>query len=149
MKRWFLLAVLCMLLATGLVAAETPAPKALTVMVYMCGSSLETMGGSATADIGEMLQSDFDADQVNLVVMAGGSRRWDKGLRSGEAGVVDFFKKQGELKHRVVRARPDVNMGDPRTLAGFYEGERPAVSSAGIRADTLGSRKPQAGITAS
>ena len=121
MKRWFLLVVLCMLPATGLVAAETAAPKALTVMVYMCGSSLETMGGSATADIDEMLQSNFDADKVNLVVMAGGSRRWDKGLRSGESGVVEFFKKRGELKCRVVRARPDVNMGDPRTLADFMQ----------------------------
>ena len=149
MKRLFLLIALCMLLATDVAVAETPAPKALTVMVYMCGSNLETLSGSATADIGEMLGSDFDTDRVNLVVMAGGSRRWDKDLRSGEAGTVEFFRKRGELKHRVVRARPDVNMGDPRTLAGFYEGERPAVSSAGIRADTLGSRKPQAGIIAS
>ena len=71
MKRLSLLIVLCMLLATGFSMAESRAPKALTVMVYMCGSNLETLSGSATADIGEMLGSDFDTDRVNLVVMAG------------------------------------------------------------------------------
>ena len=98
---------------------ESPAPKALTVMVYMCGSDLETLSGSATSDIREMLQSNFDADHVNLVVMAGGSRRWDKDLRPGEAGVIEFFKKRGELKSRVVRPKSDVNMGDPETLKDF------------------------------
>ena len=119
MKRLFLLIALCMLLATGVAVAETPAPKALTVMVYMCGSNLETLSGSATADIGEMLGSDFDTDRVNLVVMAGGSRRWDKDLRSGEAGTVEFFRKRGALKKKLLRPESGVNMGDPQTLTDF------------------------------
>ena len=119
MKRLFLLIALCMLLATDVAVAETPAPKALTVMVYMCGSNLETLSGSATADIGEMLGSDFDTDRVNLVVMAGGSRRWDKDLRSGEAGTVEFFRKRGALKKKLLRPESGVNMGDPQTLTDF------------------------------
>lgn len=118
-KRFLLLGVFFFLLAAGFCRAEAPEPKALTVMVYMCGSNLETLDGSASADIGEMLQSNFDADRVNLAVMMGGSRRWDRDLKSGEAGVVEFFRKKGELKKRVVRPEADVNMGDPGTLSGF------------------------------
>ena len=122
-RRWAVIAVvaLFMSLRPDVALQESPAPKALTVMVYMCGSDLETLNGSATADIEEMLQSSFDADQVNLVVMAGGSRRWDRDLRSGEACVIEFFKKRGELKSRVVRPKPDVNMGDPETFTGFIQ----------------------------
>ena len=119
MKRLFFLCVLGMLLAMGFAAAESSAPKAMTVMVYMCGSNLETLSGSATADIGEMLASDFDVEQVNLVVMAGGSRRWDKDLRPGEAGTIEFFRKRGALKKKLVKPTSDVNMGDPETLTGF------------------------------
>ena len=119
MKRWLFFGVLGILLAMGFAVAEALEPKALTVMVYMCGSNLETLSGSATADIGEMLQSDFDADRVNLVVMAGGSRRWDRDLRPGEAGVIEFFRKRGALKKKLVRPESNVNMGDPQTLTGF------------------------------
>ena len=119
MKRLILLGILCMLIATSFSTAEVIASKTLTVMVYMCGSNLETLSGSATADINEMLQSNFDADRVNLVVMAGGSRRWDKDLRSGEAGTIEFFRKKGALKKKLLRPESDVNMGDPETLAGF------------------------------
>ena len=108
-----------MFLCPNAALQESPAPKAMTVMVYMCGSNLETLSGSATADIGEMLASDFDVEQVNLVVMAGGSRRWDKDLRPGEAGTIEFFRKRGALKKKLVKPTSDVNMGDPETLTGF------------------------------
>lgn len=68
-------------------ATETPAPdqeivplehekKAYTLMVYLCGSNLETDGGQASADIYEMLLSGFNSQEINVLVLTGGSQRW-------------------------------------------------------------------------
>ena len=46
-----------------------------TVMVYMCGSDLESRFGSASKDIAEMLASGFDTKYTHLLIMAGGSQR--------------------------------------------------------------------------
>ena len=45
----------------------------VTVMVYMCGSDLESDGGAATADLNEMLYADV-GDHVNIIVETAGPR---------------------------------------------------------------------------
>ena len=50
--------------------------KDITVMVYMCGSDLESEYGAATNDIIEMACSGFRTDKVQLLVMTGGSSKW-------------------------------------------------------------------------
>ena len=44
--------------------------ESTTVMVYMCGSNLESRKGAATKDIQEMLTSGFDAEQVHVMLLA-------------------------------------------------------------------------------
>ena len=120
MRRFWLMGLLLVLaLLPGAARAEASAPKALTVMVYMCGSNLETLNGSATADIGEMLASGMDADRVNLVVMAGGSKRWEKDVPPGEVATIEFFSRSGALKKRTVNHEAGVNMGERQTLSEF------------------------------
>ena len=46
-----------------------------TLMVYMCGSNLETDGGYASDDIEEMLESQL-ADEINLLIYTGGANSW-------------------------------------------------------------------------
>lgn len=46
-----------------------------TLMVYMCGSNLESDAGYASNDIEEMLKSQL-ADEVNLLVYTGGASKW-------------------------------------------------------------------------
>ncbi|MFI3177299.1 MAG: clostripain-related cysteine peptidase, partial [Eubacteriales bacterium] len=46
-----------------------------TIMVYMIGSDLETYGGSASDDIKEMMAADL-GDQVNVIIMTGGTDEW-------------------------------------------------------------------------
>ena len=57
-----LLLVLCLLSGTaaGAFASEAPG-KTITLMVYMCGSNLESGSGAATADLLEMAGSGCDA----------------------------------------------------------------------------------------
>ena len=50
--------------------------KTLTVMVYMCGSDLESDYGCATNDISEMVCSGFNTEKVQVLVMTGGSQLW-------------------------------------------------------------------------
>ncbi|SHI02488.1 hypothetical protein SAMN02745823_01981 [Sporobacter termitidis DSM 10068] len=53
-----------------------------TVMIYVCGSDLESGGGYATLDIREMLEADL-GDNVNVVLETGGSTSWSTGAISG------------------------------------------------------------------
>ena len=60
-----------------------------TVMVYLVGSNLESEFGSATADMVEMVNSGFDFQYKNLLVMAGGAKTWrgGAGISAGELGI--------------------------------------------------------------
>lgn len=49
--------------------------KTYTIMMYMCGSNLESDAGYASNDIEEILNSQL-ADEVNLLIYTGGSSRW-------------------------------------------------------------------------
>lgn len=56
----------------------------VTVMVYMCGSDLESDGGCATLDINEILAADLGKN-VNVVLETGGCTSWSTpGIKDGE-----------------------------------------------------------------
>lgn len=89
--------------------------KKLTVMVYLCGSNLESIYGSATADLMEMGASGFDSQEMNLLVMAGGSQKWQIGLDAEENAVLQI---EGG-RNRIVHHEPAMNMGERETLKRF------------------------------
>ncbi|MER2144004.1 MAG: peptidase C11 clostripain, partial [Eubacteriales bacterium] len=74
-RRW-----LCLLVALALCAFTVPARAAQakwTVLVYLCGSDLESRTGQASDDIREMLASGAGASgAVNVLAATGGSARW-------------------------------------------------------------------------
>lgn len=48
-----------------------------TVLVYLCGTDLESGGASsASYDIYQMLESKFDMSKVNVLILAGGTKEW-------------------------------------------------------------------------
>ena len=53
----------------------------ITVMVYMCGTDLESKSGMATADLNEMLHAEL-SDQVNVIVETGGTSAWKNSVIS-------------------------------------------------------------------
>ena len=54
---------------------DVASAKSATVMVYICGSDLESGYGAASADIEEMLEADL-GDNVNVVLETGGASEW-------------------------------------------------------------------------
>lgn len=54
---------------------DVASAKSATVMVYMCGSDLESGYGAASADIEEMLEADL-GNNVNMVLETGGASEW-------------------------------------------------------------------------
>ena len=49
--------------------------KTYTLMIYMCGSDLESDGGYASDDIDEMLEAQL-ANEVNVLIYTGGATSW-------------------------------------------------------------------------
>lgn len=93
------------------------ARKNWTVMVYMVGSNLESRFGNATKDLDEMAAAGVDYSQSNLVVYAGGSRRWQSDLPSDRNSLIDLARDAGE---RVVASTTGkADMGSAATLAEF------------------------------
>ncbi len=89
-----------------------------TLMVYMCGSNLESDGGYASSDLEEMLKSTI-ADEMNVLIYTGGAKRWfDFGI-SNKTNQIYTIKN-----HKLVLVKDNLgleNMGNPNTLAGFLK----------------------------
>ncbi|HWQ97738.1 MAG TPA: clostripain-related cysteine peptidase [Clostridia bacterium] len=103
---------------TGRNPRVTPAgdgTDTVTVMVYMCGSDLESDGGAATADINEMLYANA-SDQVNVVIQTGGASEWQNNVIDADTCQRWLVTSEGlELAGDAGQQ----NMTDPQTLAEF------------------------------
>ena len=103
--------------------AEEAVPRKLTLMVYICGSNLESQNGLASDDIKEMITSGVDDREVNILVMTGGSSDWRIHWGTGNNTILEI----GNQKLRAVwpsnREERDIalNMGDASTLAFFLQ----------------------------
>ena len=91
--------------------------KPLTLMIYMCGSDLEGRNGAATMDLMEMTDSGFDDTQVNVLVMAGGTKRWLNRFSTDETSIWEVHA-DGTI---LAKENPQLNMGDQQTLAQLLE----------------------------
>ena len=111
-------------LAAALAAASVPgniqafaeeAGASWTIMMYLCGSDLESGGGAATLNIGEALSADLGGN-VNVVMVTGGASAWQNEMV--DPNYISYFHIEGgEL---VCDAQNDlVSMGDPGTLSNF------------------------------
>ncbi len=85
--------------------------RKLTVMVYMCGSNLESLNGSASEDIQEMKDSGI-SNEISLLIMAGGSKSWSMGFDSSETIIYEISSRGS----RIVKTLDKKNMGSSRTL---------------------------------
>ncbi len=113
----FLAALLACFLLLPPAGAEEKPPRTLTLMIYMCGSNLESEYGSATADIREMVNSGFSPERLNLLVMMGGSDQW---VISPEiSGTVILEVQPGRA--RVVQRLNQMNMGSAETLTELLD----------------------------
>ena len=87
-----------------------------TVMIYMCGSNLESDGGYASSDLEEMLKSTL-ADEVNVLVYTGGAKRWyDFGISNKTNQIYQIKDHKLNLIKESVGLK---SMAEPNTLLEF------------------------------
>jgi len=88
----------------------------MTIMVYLCGTDLESRSKMATSDLQEMLDATV-GEKVNLIVYTGGCKRWQNNLVSSSTNQIWQVKDEG-----LVCLDEDVGkkpMTDPDTLSAF------------------------------
>ncbi|MBR2570824.1 MAG: hypothetical protein IKE30_01650 [Clostridia bacterium] len=115
MKRWtalLMLLPLLILFCAQAASAENGLP-ALTLMVYMTGSDLETKGGAASADLEEMRENLPAGGSVQIVVMASGAREWRNADAAADATSLYRLTKDGLIPEET---GPLVSMGSGDTL---------------------------------
>ena len=88
----------------------------VTIMIYMCGSDLETNYGMATSDLNEMLYAD-QADNVNIIVETGGARKWNNSVISNR--VNERYKIMSGRQIARLASLDDRTMSDPANLTDF------------------------------
>ncbi len=90
----------------------------VTIMIYMCGTDLESKSGMATRDLMEMTKATI-SDKVNVLVYTGGCARWQNQVMSSSYNQV-YQVQSGGLKCLVQNAGNPA-MTDPDTLASFIQ----------------------------
>jgi len=89
-----------------------------TIMVYMCGTDLESRNGMGTADLQEMLNAQF-GNNINLLVYTGGCKGWKNNAVSSSTNQI-WQVKNGKLAS-LRKDLGSVPMTDPSTLSGYIQ----------------------------
>ncbi len=89
----------------------------VTIMVYMCGTDLESRSAMGTSDLQEMLNADL-GDNVNLLVYTGGCSKWQNNVVSSTKNQI-YLLKDGRMK--LLEEYKAVSMTDPNTLTTFIK----------------------------
>ena len=88
----------------------------VTLMVYLCGTDLESRSGMGTSDLQEMLNADI-SDDVNLLVYTGGCSGWRNNVISSNTNQIWQVRDDGLVC--LEDNLGSVSMTDPDTLSGF------------------------------
>ncbi|MBR2764635.1 MAG: peptidase C11 [Blautia sp.] len=88
----------------------------VTIMVYMCGTDLESRSGMATRDLSEMAKAKL-SDNINLIIYTGGCSRWQNNIISSRVNEI-YQVKDGGLVRLSDNAGSSA-MTSPDTLTSF------------------------------
>lgn len=97
---------------------------------YLCGSDLESGGGFASGDLGELMEVQLP-ENVNVVIETGGSSEWQNDVIDASKLQRWVYNSEGLM---LVDEQPSASMGEAQTLADFlsfaktnYPAEKTAV----------------------
>ncbi|MBR6408457.1 MAG: peptidase C11 [Clostridia bacterium] len=90
----------------------------VTIMVYMCGTDLESKHKMATSDLSEMASASL-SDKVNIIVYTGGCKRWNNNFVSNS--VNQIYKVEGGGLRCLVSDDGNASMTKPATLTRFIK----------------------------
>ncbi len=88
----------------------------VTIMVYLCGTDLESKSGMGTADLQEMASATI-SDNVRLLVYTGGCKKWKNNTVSSRVNQI-YQVKGGGVK-LLEENMGQASMSDPTTLTTF------------------------------
>ena len=96
-----------------------------TVMLYLCGSDLESENEHASENLIEILERE-SSDKVNILVETGGAEKWHmQELAEDDTNAVDidpdslgYYRMDGDVM-KLEKTEPLASMGDPQTLFNF------------------------------
>jgi len=90
----------------------------VTIMLYMCGTDLESKYGMGSSDMGEIAAAKY-GDNVNIIVYTGGCKGWKTQGISNKVNQI-YQIKDGGLR-QLVADDGNKAMTSPDTLAGFIK----------------------------
>ena len=90
----------------------------VTILVYMCGTDLESQQGMATSDLKEMANATIGKN-INLIVYTGGCSRWRNSVISSRTNQI-YKISNGKLECLEDNAG-NASMVNPETLVSFIE----------------------------
>ena len=119
-KRTFcLLTVLAMvfLCLAGPMGTARAEEREVTILMYVCGSDLESESGEASTDIREMVSSGIGGSgAVSVLVATGGASRWNGYNISSRSVQYYQLERSGPV---LVKDAGRMSMGDAKTLSAF------------------------------
>lgn len=90
----------------------------VTIMVYMCGTDLESKSGMASNDLNEMAKATL-SDKVNIIVFTGGCKQWKTSAISSSKNQI--YKVEDGGLTRLVDDAGKKAMTDPSNLTYFID----------------------------
>ena len=90
----------------------------VTIMVYMCGTDLESRSAMASKDLQEMLAANV-GDKINLIVFTGGCKRWQNNVISNS--VNQIYQVKGGKLNCLESNMGQAAMTAPNTLSEFIK----------------------------
>ena len=88
----------------------------MTIMVYLCGTDLESRSAMATYDLQEMLDAKI-SDNINLIVYTGGCKQWKNNVLSSRVNQIWQVTDKGMIC--LNENAGSASMTDPDTLSSF------------------------------
>ena len=89
----------------------------VTILVYMCGTDLESKYGMATSDLSEMASA--TTNKLNIIVYTGGCRQWRNNIVSPQVNQI-YKIEQGGVR-LLEQNMGNGAMTNPDTLASFIQ----------------------------
>ena len=88
----------------------------VTVLVYMCGTDLESNYGMGTNDLNEMVKATM-SDQVHIIVESGGTQKWQNSVFSSSTN--QYWEIGSGTVRQLGSDLGRKQMTDPQTLVDF------------------------------
>ncbi|MBR5128341.1 MAG: peptidase C11 [Roseburia sp.] len=90
----------------------------VTLMVYLCGTDLESRSQMATMDLQEMVAADI-GENVNLIVYTGGCKQWRNNVLDSNKNQIWQVRDDGLVC--LEKNMGSVSMTEPDTLSSFIQ----------------------------